>query len=78
MYTQRTPLPIGTLITENETVQYKVLSVLGCGGNAICYKVISSDEQYYVLKEVYPTEIANFLMREEDKIILNQIGRAHV
>ena len=72
---ERKPLSINTVIIDNNTNQrYTVKSILGYGGTGITYKCISSDGNYYCLKEVYPTELADCLIREEHgKIVLNPI-----
>ena len=74
MSQQRTPLTIDTLIAENKNIVYKVVEILGCGGSAICYKVLASDHNFYALKEIYPSELAEFLCREDNgKLILNPL-----
>lgn len=74
MSQQRIPLTIDTLIAENKNIVYKVVEILGCGGSSICYKVLASDHNFYTLKEIYPSELAEFLCREDNgKLILNPL-----
>ena len=78
---ERKPLPIHTVIIDTNTHQrYTVKSILGYGGTGITYKCFSSDGNYYCLKEVYPTELADCLIREDNgKISLNPIfGKKHL
>lgn len=72
MHTERKPLSINTVIVESEHVQHTVKELLGHGGSGLTYKCLSSDGNYYCLKEVYPTELADCLVRRDDgRIILN-------
>jgi len=81
MNTKRKPLAINTVIVDKDDKRqrYTVRSVLGYGGTGITYNCLSSDNRYYCLKEVYPTELADCLTREHNgKIILNPIfGAKH-
>ncbi len=74
MIKDRIYLPIGTNIknTKNNTT-YEIINVLGTGGSGITYKCKSSDGNYYCLKESYPSELAEFLIRENESIILNPL-----
>lgn len=75
MHNERKPLSLNTKIFESETVYYTVKSILGYGGTGITYKCISSlDGNYYCLKELYPTELADCLVRQGNgRIIFNTI-----
>ena len=81
MNTKRKPLAINTVIVDKDDKRqrYTVRSVLGYGGTGITYNCLSSDNRYYCLKEVYPTELADCLIGEHNgKIILNPIfGAKH-
>lgn len=81
MNTKRKPLAINTVIVDKDDKRqrYTVRSVLGYGGTGITYNCLSSDNRYYCLKEVYPTELIDCLTREHNgKIILNPIfGAKH-
>ena len=75
MNTERRPLSITTpVIDKKGRKQYTIKSVLGYGGTAITYKCASSDGGFYCLKELYPTELADCLIREADgRIVMNPI-----
>lgn len=81
MSTKRKPLAINTVIVDKDDKRqrYTVQSVLGYGGTGITYNCLSSEGSYSCLKEVYPTELADCLTRENNgKIILNPIfGAKH-
>lgn len=71
MHNERKPLSLNTKIFESETVYYTVKSILGYGGTGITYKCISSsDGNYYCLKELYPTELADCLVRQSNGSII--------
>ena len=81
MNTKRKPLAINTVIVDRDDKQqsYTIKSILGYGGTGITYNCLCSDNRYYCLKEVYPTELADCLTREHNgRIVLNPIfGAKH-
>ncbi len=81
MSIERRPLAIGEVIVENDDKRqrYTIKSILGQGGTGITYQVNDAVGNAYCLKELFPTELTDSLIRTEyGKITLNPIfGNKH-
>jgi serine/threonine protein kinase len=60
---QRKPLPKG------QFQEYEIVDTIGLGGSSLCY-LVKKNDTFFIMKELYPLDLAGYLFRNEQKLLL--------